>query len=277
MNPFTELQPHEIAQIKPVGTRLLAYRGSIAHGMYTPSTDPESIDDVDLMGVYVLDSNYYLGGKGSDTHSAFVGKYDVVSYEIRKLFGLLLRNNPNVMSLLWLDNNMYLETSKVGKTLIAARELFSSKLAYPSFCGYAHGQISRMANAGVERYKTAYMGSKRKGLVEKFGYDCKNAAHAIRLLRMGSEFLRTGQFNVNRREVGDADELYAIKTGAWPIERVKAEADRMFAQLETAKNESKLPSFPDERQIQKLLIGILSYELHTDVVLKSVEYSSDHI
>lgn len=34
----------------PEGTFLLAYSGSIAHNMYVPTSDPNSIDDVDLFG-----------------------------------------------------------------------------------------------------------------------------------------------------------------------------------------------------------------------------------
>ena len=45
------LSDQETAELVYPGTILMAYRGSIAHGMYTPSTDPDSIDDKDLMGV----------------------------------------------------------------------------------------------------------------------------------------------------------------------------------------------------------------------------------
>jgi len=31
-------------------TIFLGYRGSIAHGMYVPNSDPNSIDDKDIMG-----------------------------------------------------------------------------------------------------------------------------------------------------------------------------------------------------------------------------------
>jgi len=52
------------------------------------------------------------------------------------------------------------------------------------------------------------MGAKRKSLVEKFGYDTKNAAHLILLLRMGIEFLSVGVLHVKRH---DAQELLEIK------------------------------------------------------------------
>jgi len=63
------------------------------------------------------------------------------------------------------------------------------------------------------------MGTKRKMLVEKYGYDCKNAAHLIRLLRMGVEFLKDGRLYVMRE---DAKQLIEIKRGEWTLEQVKA-------------------------------------------------------
>jgi len=43
----------------PQGTFLLAYRGSIAHNMYVPDSDPNSIDDVDLMGSSWVSPHYW--------------------------------------------------------------------------------------------------------------------------------------------------------------------------------------------------------------------------
>ena len=39
---------------------LVAYRGSIAHGMFVPSTDPHSIDDRDVMAVCIPPVDYYF-------------------------------------------------------------------------------------------------------------------------------------------------------------------------------------------------------------------------
>lgn len=40
-----------------------------------------------------------------------------------------------------------------------------------------------------KQHFSGYMGEKRKAMVRKYQYDVKNAAHLIRLLRMGAEFL----------------------------------------------------------------------------------------
>lgn len=43
------------------GTVILeGFRGSQAHGTYIPSKDPDSIDDIDYMGIYVMPVDHYL-------------------------------------------------------------------------------------------------------------------------------------------------------------------------------------------------------------------------
>jgi len=73
----------------------------------------------------------------------------------------------------------------------------------------------------------------RAALEARSGYDTKHAAHLMRLLRMGWEILETGRVQVWRGEggAGDADELLAIRDGAWSydtlIERADADMERI--------------------------------------------------
>jgi biopolymer transport protein ExbD len=101
---------------------------------------------------------------------------------------------------------------------------------------------------------SSYMGAKRKALVRRFQYDVKNAAHLVRLLRMGTEFLATGRLEVFR--ASDAEELKRIKRGGWTLERVKAEAQRLFDGVEEARARSPLPLEPDAEAAGALLLGI---------------------
>lgn len=101
---------------------------------------------------------------------------------------------------------------------------------------------------------SGYMGEKRKAMVRKYQYDVKNAAHLIRLLRMGSEFLATGVLPVYRTT--DAEELKVIKRGGWTLEQVKAEAARLFAGVEDARAQSPLPPEPDAKAANALLIDL---------------------
>ena len=248
------LTPEMKEELFPDNLILCGYRGSVAHNMYVPNTDPNSIEDIDLMGVYMAPLEYYVGlGLGRRYRKSiekFVGKYDVVHYELRKFVNLLIKSNPNVLSLLWLRDNHYIHKTHWANLLIENRDLFVSKLAYQSFTGYAYAQLKRMEHLATQ----GYMGEKRKQLVEKYGYDCKNAAHCIRLLKMGMEFLTTGELNVFR---DDAPYLLEIKRGKWTLDQVKKEAKRLFNLADEAYIRSKLPNKPDVPAIEKIVMGII--------------------
>jgi predicted nucleotidyltransferase len=236
---------------------LIAYRGSIAHGMYCPPKEPTSVDDKDVMAVCVPPKEYYLGLSqyGSrGTKEIKKDEWDIVVYEAIKFVRLLAVGNPNVLSMLWLEPQHYLYQHDAGKYLIENRELFVAKHVYKSFAGYAHGQLHRMTHMAFK----GYMGEKRKGLVEKFGYDTKNGAHLVRLLRMAIEFLNDGVLYVNRH---DAQQLLEIKRGEWTLEQVKSEADRLFKLADEAYLKSKLPVNVDKGAISKMCVNMIELKL----------------
>ncbi|HLD90690.1 MAG TPA: nucleotidyltransferase domain-containing protein [Patescibacteria group bacterium] len=253
------LTPELSKELFPDNTIIEAYRGSIAHGMYIPNTDPNSIDDIDLMGVYMAPKEYYIGlgleRKHERAIECFKDKYDVVSYEFRKFVNLLLKSNPNVLGMLWLKSEHYLNKAPAGQLLIDNKKLFISKEAYNSFVGYAYGQLKHMES----NIKLGYMGSKRKELVNKYGFDPKNASHCIRLLRMGDEYLNSGELNIHRE---DFEELLEIKTGKWSLIQVKAEAERLFKKIECSFKHSKLPVKPDYIKVEKLVMSVLQAHLN---------------
>lgn len=229
---------------------LLGYRGSIAHGTYRKSTEPNSIDDKDVMGVFIGSEGFYTGFKKSDVGEKMFREWDIVQYELKKFVSLLLKSNPNVLMMLWLPEKYYLHKDKYGEMLIQNRDIFVSKHAYHSFSGYAYGQFHRMTNFAFE----GYMGEKRKSLVDKFGYDCKNASHLIRLLKMGIEFLTEGNLFVERE---DAPQLISIKNGEWTLEQVKKESDKLFTLAQQAYINSKLKAEPDYERAERLLMDII--------------------
>ena len=266
------LSQEETDKILPTNTILLGYMGSISHGTHVPKEDPTSIDDIDIMGVNITHESTYLGlgyyysteefkktdelnkSKNNEQKVVQYKEYDSVVYEIRKFFKLLLQQNPNVLGLLWLEPHNYIYVSPVGKNIINNRSIFITKEAYHSFIGYAHDQLYKMEHMAFE----GYMGEKRKNLVKQFGYDCKNAAHLIRLLRMGIEFLTDGDLKVFRK---DNTELKEIKQGKWSLEKVKKESDSLFTLAREAYVRSELPPKPNYEMAEKLLISILKDNL----------------
>lgn len=236
----------------------LGYRGSIAHGTYVPNSNPYSIDDKDVIGVAIPPASYTFGLKNFEHFDKFEGEWDVLVYDLRKFVRLLLKSNPNVMQVLWTPEKHVIKQNEFYGKLFAARHIFASKNIYASFCGYSQGQLHKMENMAYN----GYMGEKRKALVDKFGFDTKNAQHLIRLLRQGIEFLQTGELEVERK---DRAELIQIKQGAWSIEKVKRVASDLFKEMEQANAESKLPAQPDreaaDKLVQEILIQYYSQEL----------------
>lgn len=229
---------------------LHAWRGSVAHGMWEPSSNPNSIDDKDTVSVCVPPIENYFGLKefGSrGTQEIMLGEWDIVVYEARKAIKMLRQGNPNILSLLWLPENGYISKTHAGEMLLHHRKLFAGRWVYQPFVGYAKAQFHKMEHGSTQ----GYMGEKRKTLVEKYGYDTKNAAHLIRLLRMGVEFLNTGTLQVDRGGF-DATELLDIKHGKWPLERIKSEANGLFKRAEGAYDRCSLPAVPDVAAINIL-------------------------
>lgn len=231
---------------------LHGYRGSVAHGTYEPNHEPNSIDDKDTMAFCVPPVDYYLGLREYGTRGTREIKrdeWDIVIYEARKAIRLLAQGNPNVLSMLWLPNNLYIKVTDAGRYLLDNRDAFVGRHVYKPFAGYASQQLYKMEHGA----HLGYMGEKRKRLVERHGYDTKNAAHLIRLLRMASEFLRDGELTVVRY---DAPELLAIKHGEWSLEKVKVEAERLFRRAEDAYDRSTLPARPDMDRVSGLCVDV---------------------
>jgi predicted nucleotidyltransferase len=238
-------------------TIMAGYMGSISHGTYIPKDDPNSIDDIDVMAVCVGPIDQYLG-LGHYLQKSYLeqdiwkeNEWDCITYELRKFVHLLLKQNPNVLGLLWTP--LFIQDNDV---LVRNRDIFVSKMAYHSFAGYAHDQMHNMTLMAYE----GYMGEKRKALVDKFGYDTKNSAHLIRLLKTCIEFLDTGNINVDRTSI-DAEIIKDIKSGKWSLDNIKKYAEQLFNDAKVSFDKSQLPEKPDYNKANELVKEILMERL----------------
>jgi predicted nucleotidyltransferase len=94
----------------------------------------------------------------------------------------------------------------------------------------------------------------RAKLEAQFGYDTKHAQHLVRMLRMGVEILRDGEVRVRR---DDAEELHAIRSGAWSYDELVERAERLGAKVREAAQCSALPKAPDEERLDALCAEIV--------------------
>lgn len=221
--------------------------GSHAYGTNLPASDE------DTRGVCIPPSGYLIGLQNFEQHED--KSIDRVIYGLHKFVRLALQCNPNIIELLNVRSDDILHITEAGQRLRDKRHIFLSKRAFKTFGGYAIAQLKML-----QKGKTAKHGS-HVGLVERFGYDCKNAMHLIRLLRMGVEILQTGEIYTYRP---DAHELLEIRRGEWALELVLREADRWDKALVKAHAESGLPEEPDFEAANHLVMDLTRKALEGD-------------
>lgn len=127
----------------------------IRHGSHLYGTNtPES--DEDFVGVFMPPIDYVFGLKsvqevdlgtvnkredGRNTKDAVDRKL----YEFRKFLSLCLDNNPNLLEILFVnDENIIFSDNRIGKYLRNLRHEFPSKRCIPKFIGYANSQKHKM-------------------------------------------------------------------------------------------------------------------------------------
>ena len=231
---------------------MVVRRGSEAHGTYVPPESDHGIDDRDILGLVIPPFEYYVGlkeWKKNETQE-INGPWDVVLYDLKKFVKLLTAQNLNLLTALWCEKEDYLYRGPLGHVIVHSRKLFRGREKFHKACiGYAQAQLKKMTSYSLS---TGYMGKKRKQLVEKYGYDCKNGAHLIRLLHMGEEFHLTGELKTSRTH--DRQQLIDIKLGRWPLEAVQEEAEKCFKAADAAYQKSVLPEEVDVEAVNNLLV-----------------------
>ena len=98
----------------------------------------------------------------------------------------------------------------------------------------------------------------RAAIEAKYGFDCKHGSHLVRLTKMCREILETGEVIVKRP---DAEELKAIRNGAWSYEKLIAWAEEQEAGMDALYAKSTLPKAPNRGKIDQLLVEIVERSL----------------
>ncbi|MEZ4234967.1 MAG: nucleotidyltransferase domain-containing protein [Myxococcota bacterium] len=114
----------------------------------------------------------------------------------------------------------------------------------------------------------------RAALEAAHGYDTKHAGHLVRLLRMGQEILTTGEVHVWRGPSGepgapqDAEEIRAIRAGAWSYDELVAWAEAQDAALDAVLRERRavVPKAPDRPALDELCVALVEDVLRDGVV-----------
>jgi len=232
----------------------LSYAGSIAHGTYNPVENPESIDDIDLMGVAMPPIRSVVGLERWEGVRVEDFPLDATVYSLPKFVRLLLKSNPNVLTLLWNQHRHILKINHTMQPFFEHRQEFLSKRIYSAVRGYALDQRDHMSKGTFN----GRMGEKRKELFRKYGYDTKAASHCLRLLIIGTEVL-FGREDFDPDRTGkDAEFLRGVKNGEYPASTVQRDIDRWLTNLDWAHAESQLPDQSNSQLAEQLLMDAMS-------------------
>jgi predicted nucleotidyltransferase len=166
--------------------------GSGVHGIAI-----SGFDDRDEMGIFIEPRSAVYGTDRPMDHHIWrtqpegarsgPGDTDYAGYSLRKYLRLAAKGNPTALLPLFAPEPDVLVTTKIGQSLRGIRNVFLSQESVHRFLGYMHAQHERMLGGG-KRNRVP----NRPELTEKYGWDVKYGAHALRLSFQGREIAETG-------------------------------------------------------------------------------------
>ena len=118
-------------------TIYLSHHGSHAYGTSLPTSD------IDYRGVAIAPREYYLGGLNR-FDQAVCNNPDLTIFDLKKFISLASQCNPNVIEILFVDENDHLQVTDMGRRLLEIRDLFLTRRVKHTFSGYAHSQLKRI-------------------------------------------------------------------------------------------------------------------------------------
>jgi len=236
------------------------YMGSIAYGVSSDNSDldvygfcipPKDIIFPHLRGeILGFGRNKKRFEQYQQHHLKFNDKqYDITIYSIVKYFNLAMENNPNIIDSLYTPINCVKHSTVVGNMVRESRDIFLHKGSWHKFKGYAFSSLHKMKS------KEPIIGSKRRELIEKYGYDTKYAYHIFRLLDEVEQILTEGTIDLKRNK----EQLKSVRRGEWTVEDIEKYFAKKESELETLYISSKLRYSPDEDSIKQLLMNCLEH------------------
>lgn len=167
-------------------------------------------------------------------------KKDYSCYSVVKFLDLLMKGNPNIIELLFSEEEHILHITEAGRYIRSVRNTFITKRVFPKFIGFAV--------------------SKRKSMFKytddpKVPYNTKDAYHSARLLLELNQIMDFGTI-VNLTK--DADMLVSIREGNEDPETLEVMIDMLLAKARVfEKSADNIPNEPNEGYVRGMLLDIL--------------------
>lgn len=259
--------------------------GSHCFGLATEKSD------IDIKGIFIAPTRQILGLNSFNAQDKTLFStspiYDYEFHEISKFLKLMLKCNPTVLEIAFVNDSFIIELNEIGKKLRELRQkvLFSNfnpktdraNGIWATFYGYAQSQIIKgtkkiLKDAEDKKpefkelmpektvfweiaIQQIYEDKGKQNLAEfiNYNYDFKFFSHAIRLLSSGEHCLQTGEFLT----VPPCKDFCAqILKGNIPLNKVIEFYSELNSNYENLKKENALPDSPDQEAFNEFLIEI---------------------
>lgn len=205
-------------------TVLQAITGSRAYGLHHQDSD------TDRMGIFVAPttgvSGLYWSSSDESWSDAGPEGDDNTNHEIGKFLRLVLKSNPTLIELLFM--NEYEILDDIGQGMIDIRhKMLYEKGIRSAYLGYARAQADRV-------------------LREYPDHKPKMARHCLRISRQAIDLLTTGEFDIH---VGDPQEYFDLTEK--PFMEMGLILENAIFEIENCK--SVLPEAPDVFAVDSFL------------------------
>ena len=181
------------------------------------------------------------------------GRTDVTIYNIVKYFKLVADGNPNMLHSLFAPSSCIYKSDVIGNLVLTYKKICLSQRVYHTFRGIAFSHFKKLKSKHCEP------DSKRARIIEKYGYDTKDASYCLRFMWELEELLLAGDLHVDRF----GEEMIAIRNGKYSFDKIcylfKLVSDRTEKVKKTYTN-LPLRKEPDMNRIQDLLIDCLAFK-----------------
>ena len=172
---------------------MLIYKGLAGSQLYGTAL-PES--DTDYVEVHLPSKEQIFGL--DDKYSKYkqtLGEEDISRFGVNQYMKLVRKANPNVLETIFCPANRIEHIHPAFRPLVSGEEqtmpgvtaILNKKNIVSAHLGFAIQQCNKMLPA-----KAKWAGPRREVLFEKYGYDVKYAAHAVRLVHQCLDLLERG-------------------------------------------------------------------------------------
>jgi predicted nucleotidyltransferase len=155
-------------------------------------------------------------------------------WELKPFLLLALKATPNVLECLYTP--LVEHATPLARDLLALRDCFLSKLAYPSYKGYVESQGKKLGQDLRTRGEPKW----------------RAAMHLVRFLLAGIAVLREGRVPVHAGE--HRDRLMAVRNGRLSWKEYHGWRSRLLEEFEAAYAATRLPDQPDYGRVEAFLL-----------------------